>query len=618
MPWVPKYIIDGGMYAGRYAPETDLTGYIARFPNKVPVTNGFYVRDAYNAAVWDGSANNLDSDLILEYALTNKDGVPHTFDLMEFTAPNPEGAQYYRQSLIIEAVTECSVEQRNEVTISGVQYWATYVSIWFRINRIRRREYPTPYSTPTSTTLADFSGQPYIYFTYLTGGSEIALPVGYKNSLYDRVTITFGFGDYNNKTYLGVGYYSRALNLTIPPTDNQKVYMGCLGALEKAVIDDAFDVDFEPEKKDDPNEEDDEEKGPGKGGGGGGEGDHKLPDEGVPVPGLPEYGAAGVNWLTVYKMTQFQINEFGQELIDPDVWTIVKSFFTDPLDAIIGITLIPCDAPSTRTKHPEVGGGITGHTWANAYPVLNTEFVEIDCGNLLIQPYWDSAFDFDPFTKFSLFLPFVGFKPIKADDIMGGNIGVKYHVNVMTGDCTAFVTRTAASESIYGPMLPQVIGEYNGNCAIRVPIGRVSHDAAIDASMRLMATGLGMIGGAIAGQALGDPMNIGASQVSGQISGATMTAVNGMKQGIERSGSLGGSAGYMGNLKPFLIRTIPRQYLPDNYKQLNGYPANKGGTLNHYSGSGFQAIETIELDNLPAYDNEIDEIRTLLKGGVLV
>lgn len=380
-----------------------------------------------------------------------------------------------------------------------------------------------------------------------------------------------------------------------------------------------FDSDRSGEKIDDPNK-DDEDEGPGKGGGSGGTGGtHRLPDEGVPVPGLPEYGAAGVSWLTVYKMTQAEINDFGSVLIDPTFWQAVKSYFVNPLEAIVGISLIPCDVATTRTKHPSVGSGPGGMTWPNAYPVCTTEFIEFDCGKLHIEPYWDSAFDFDPYTKFSLFLPFIGFRAIKADDIMGADIGVKYHINLMTGDVVAFVTRFAQSESVYGPIMDQVIGEYNGNCTVRVAIGRTSLDAAIDSSLRLLSTGLGMVGGALSAAAgLADPGNIGESQMSNQISNATMTTLNGMKQGVERSGSLGGSCGYMGNLKPYIIRTIPRQFLPDNYKKLNGYPANKGGTLAQFAGTGYQAVENIRLDNISAFESEIDEIKAILKGGVIV
>ena len=604
MDWYPSYTIISGVLEGA-APAGSLEGVPGFMLDNLNFSaNAAYgIRQNTQNAPDDplpkwNAAYGSNGDLVTDYIDDHNGATQVT--LAEIEIPKPEDATYYKQTLAI----------RFSGTVTRyTSYGGTWDYFSYATYSFERRVYADPQSPFIVTDTWSRPGN--VGAITFAKNIQTTEPVNRFASI--REYIALGSFTANGSSYWGVFMYGYGENYS----NSRKTTIGSLMALKTDILDNAFGK-FEPKVKKDPNDEDDSDHGPGKGGGGGGGGEHRLPDEGVPVPGLPEYGAGGVNWLTVYKMTQFQINEFGQELIDPDVWTIVKSFFTDPLDAIVGITLIPCDAPGTRTKYPEVGGSVTGHKWANAYPVLNTEFVEVDCGNLLIDPYWDSAFDFDPFTKFSLFLPFVGFKPIKSDDIMGGNIGVKYHVNVMTGDCTAFVTRTAASDSIYGPMLPQVIGEYNGNCAIRVPIGRVSHDAAIDASMRLMATGLGMIGGAIAGQALGDPMNIGASQVSGQISGATMTAVNGMKQGIERSGSLGGSAGYMGNLKPFLIRTIPKQYLPDNYKQLNGYPANKGGTLNHYAGSGYQAIETIELDNLSAYDNEIDEIRTLLKGGVLV
>lgn len=614
MAWIPQLIVTGGMMGGFGIPDGVLQGflndYILGTSGHGISRSGSMMRGIVNdseATSWRGKFGlNIFSQL-RDYAENHVGSTTQDFTLAEITVQNPEGAQYYKQTLAL--VVNVGSPEYDETEDYKVLLFTPY---WMKI---QRREYATPYADSyTSTDIND-------YYAGMTGCA--VLEQGDEEDAHffftDSLMVGAGTFSYDGDDWFGFNYYMQKHRWD-GEADRTS---GAIFGIEMSQLNDYFGGVFIPEEKDDPNEEpepdpDNPNPGPGGGGGGGGEGDHTLPDEGVPVPGLPEYSAAGVEWLTVYKMTQFQINEFGRELIDPDVWTVVKSFFTDPLDAIVGILLVPCDAPTTRTRQPQVGGGITGHTWPNAYPVVSTEFVEVDCGQIRIDPYWDSAFDFDPYTKFSLFLPFCGFKAIKADDIMGCNLGVKYHVNVMTGDCTAFVFRNSQSASIYGPRPEQVIGEYNGNCGVRVPIGRLSHDATIDASMRLLSTGIGMLGGAIAGQVMGDPMNISASQISNQISGATMTTVNGLKQGIERSGALGGSAGYMGNLKPYIIRTIPKQFLPDNYKQLNGYPANKGGTLSHYIGTGFQAIETIQLNNLPAFDSEIDEIRTLLKGGVLV
>lgn len=608
MSWIPSIISERGMYGGRLIPNGSVTkfadlGYIQA--DNV-VTNVYLRDDQTDDVIWEGAFGCSSDALFAALNALGDDGSVSDSLLFEITVKKPEGATYYKQTLAIfcdysRVVRKPSTyeEELNTFTISAIY----------------RREYATPYSEPVSTLL--HNGISGCNFNYIRSVDPDTVKPAYYFE-YNRVLLGCSTGYKDGDPYFGPYFY---VEYTRTGDNMTQAFYGFAG-IPIEVLDEEFGGDFEPEEQEDPNDEpedpDNPPPGPGGGGGGGGTGEHDLPDEGVPVPGLPEVGAASVNWLTVYKMTQAQINEFGMELIDPSVWDIVKSWFTNPLDAIIGITLIPCDAPTTRTKYPEVGGGITGHTWANAYPVLTKEFVEINCGSILIKPYWDSAFDFDPYTKFSIFLPFCGFKAIKADDIMGATVSIKYHVNVMTGDCVAFISRSAQSESIYGPINSQVIGEYNGNCAIRVPIGRVSHDAAIDASMRLMATGLGMVGGAIAGAALGDPMETNASQISNQISSATMTTVNGMKQSVERSGALGGSTGYMGNLRPFIIREIPRQFLPDNYKQLNGYPANKGGTLGHYSGTGFQAVETIRLDNIGAFDSEISEILSLLKGGVLV
>jgi len=612
MAWLPKWTVINGLFAGE-TPHGTLNGIPSYLGGNLIVASPYlsggagYYEDYFTHELekaWEG-AYGSNAQSMIDYAQQHGD----TDDILlaEFNVRAAQGATYYKQTIAFYGSVTCQHIQDEHSDLDH---------IICEVNKICRRVYADPQSPPYISHTwfyRPFQG-PNAYVYHSGDQSDMRL------WFYDKMRCAFGYLTYNDEEYFGAFLYAEID--TFYDDNPLKGNQGHILAVKCGDLSEAFDIDFTenplPDEKDDPNEEEPPEDEPGEGGGGGGEGSHVLPDEDVPFPDIPEVGAAGVNWLTVYKMTEFQINEFGQELIDPDVWTIVKSWFTNPLDAIIGIILIPCDAPTTRTKHPEVGGGITGHTWPNAYPVLSKEFVDIDCGTIKIDPYWDSAFDFDPYTKFSLFLPFIGFKPIKSDDIMGANVQVKYRVNVMTGDCIAAVIRSGTTDNFYGAKHTQVIGEYNGNCGVRVPIGRVSHDAAIDASMRLMATGLGMIGGAIAGQAMGDPMNIGASQVSNQISSATMTTVNGMKQGVERSGALGGSAGYMGNLRPFIIRSIPKQFLPDNYKRLNGYPANKGGTLSHYTGTGFQAVETIQLDGLRAYDNEIDEIRSLLKGGVLV
>lgn len=613
MSWIPSFTVDGGLFAGQAFPYGSLTGFINEYPNNPrALVNGLYCGNSETTSSWAGSFGAA-GDQLLAYGLEHKDNTFHYFDGIILDVKNPEGAQFYKQQLVFEMYVGFSTEMSNTVTISGEQISVTYVNGTFGIRNIWRREYATPYSTPTQTVLAGAARD--VVFTYVISGDIRALPRGYSNQIFGKLYVPLAFGTYagNDTEYFGCGIYLQYTNAA--GTGYTKAgYVG----VKHETINDVFMIDFEPPVKDDPNDEDPPEDGPGKGGGGGGNGDHTLPNDPVPIPSLPGIGVASVNWLTVYKMTLTQINSFGQAMLDPRGWDALKQFFNNPLEAIVNIMLIPASAPTAGERTPVVGRGEVAYSWPEPYPIIHEEFAEIDCGVIMVKPYWDSAFDFDPYTRIEIFIPFLGFKQIKADDVMGSRVHVKYHVNVMTGEFTVFVSRTAAADDIYGIMAEQVIGEYNGNMGMRVPIGRNSADAAIDASMRLMSNALGISAGAALGAALGDPMNVSASQAGSQIASATMTAVTGPKNHIERSGSLGGGSGYLGSMKPFIVRSIPRQFMPKNYRMLEGYPANIGGTLSHYTGTGYQAVESIQLDGLNAYDSEINEIISILRGGVLV
>lgn len=364
---------------------------------------------------------------------------------------------------------------------------------------------------------------------------------------------------------------------------------------------------------DDPNEIDDPPYGPGSGGEGGGTGEHILPDEDILVPTLPTIGAASVSWLHLFKMSESDISAFGNDLVQATNWQAIQAFFSDPLDAIIGINLVPVDMATSGQRTPVIGN----FSWSRAFDVVSEEFYELDCGEVDIDPYWDSAFDMNPFTKIFIYLPFIGTRELNADEVMGTTVGVIYHVDVCTGDCTAFVTKKAQTDPVYGPIKDQVIAQFNGNCAVRVPTGRISQDAAIGAAMSLLGQAA-HVGGAIAGAAFGAPETIAAAQVATQVSTATMHAVEGGKTKVERSGSLAAAAGYMGILKPYIIRAIPQQVLPSNYKMLEGYPANKAGSLSIFRGTGLNTVEAIQLAGFTGYDSEQDELISILQGGVLV
>lgn len=585
MAWLQKYNFShGGPLTGRMSPHGTLTGYIQ---DSIRINQHLYYFNpsAEPPLSWEGAFGaSLGPQELTVY---NDDSWEYNVDLGGIEVLKPEGAQYKAQLLWFKAAQYANgptdVQGRSYIGIRGINIY----------KRVINND-----DTITDTLLVDASGSPGINGYY----GEVPSQLGEVISIY----FTFSPAVSDNTSGFAFSCYTKAAN-----QDNYN--MGCLTWLSDATLMVAFDTDeIHFDEKEDPNEESDP-PGPGSGGGGGGNGDHYLPNMGIPIPELPVEGAASPTWLTLYKMTGTQISEFGDELVTPNLWQAIKAWFTDPLDAIVGILLCPVDIPTTRTRTPSCGQ----YSWTNAYPVCSSEFYELDCGTIQLDPYWDSAFDMDPFTKLVLVLPYIGARTINADEVMGCTLGVKYHIDVCTGDCIAFVTKSASAGSIYGESPLQVIGQYNGNCGVRVPIGRVSHDSAIDGCLSLINSGIQAVG-TVAGNSFGSPENIPASQIANQVSGATMSVVNGIKQRIERTGNIAAAGGYMAIQKPYIVRSIPRQVLPNNYKKLEGYPMQRGGTLSMYIGSGLNTVEAIELRGFMGYDSEQKEIIDLLQGGVII
>ena len=356
---------------------------------------------------------------------------------------------------------------------------------------------------------------------------------------------------------------------------------------------------------DDPNEGD--PGGPSKPGGG--DGSHEPHYDPIPVPPLPTIGPNSAGFVYMLRMDTTTMQTFAADLVRPSWWEALKAFFADPMDFICGIMIVPYQPDSNRNITPRFGENYM----LNSFPQVSQQYKKIDCGSILVDKYFGSCFDNNPYTKLLLWLPYIGYRELDPDECVGKSIHVIYHCDCMTGDCVAYVS-TEAGE--YGPVYSRVIAQFSGNCGVRVPFGTTSYDAAVAASVQLLggAVGFAATGGkAGAGLAAGA---IGASQLANSIQGSTIDSVNASKTATERSGTAGASAGYLSVQYPYLLKTVPQQSLPENYKDLEGYPSNIAGPLTRFS--GFVGVETIDLNGIAATKSELDEILSLLREGVYI
>lgn len=322
---------------------------------------------------------------------------------------------------------------------------------------------------------------------------------------------------------------------------------------------------------------------------GGGTGTFDGTGDNVSIPSLPTLSAVDTGFITLFNPTIAQLKAlasfmWSNPLFDVSAW---KKIFADPMNAILGLSLVPVVVPSGGTANVKVGNISTdvGMTLATA------QFVEVDCGTLNVMEYWGAYLDYDPYTKAEIYLPYIGFRPLATDDIMGKSVTVKYHVDILSGACVAYVK--CGNTVLYS---------FIGQCASSIPITGNDWTNVINGVM------------SIAG-AIGTTVATGGATAPMSITSVSQTVTNQLKPTIQRSGGMSGTGGMLAVQTPYITLTRPNQALPKYQNKYLGYPAFITMDLSEIE--GYTEIESIHLENVPATAGELSELETILKTGVI-
>lgn len=347
---------------------------------------------------------------------------------------------------------------------------------------------------------------------------------------------------------------------------------------------------------------------------GGGTGNFDGTSDTISIPGMPTINGLNTGFFTAFTPTQAQLQSVSQYLwtnVISDILDIntglkekldaLKTIVANPYDAIMGCSLIPVTPTSGGSKELKMYGVVeTGIT----LPYASSRWVDVDCGTLNVNEYWGGYLDYAPYTKTtSLYLPYIGTVSIDVDLIMGKALQIYYRVDILSGNCVAYILIDGS-----------VKFSYHGNCAISIPITSSDYSGAIQ-------SGLGLVGsvaniaaatgglGAAAGAAL-------KGAASAAISSAPSIASNvmGMKPDIKSGGSIGGASGFLGVQKPYLIIERPKQSLPQDQFKFTGYPLNM--TMSVGDCKGYTEFDMILLDGLSLTDTEKNELENIMRKGV--
>lgn len=324
---------------------------------------------------------------------------------------------------------------------------------------------------------------------------------------------------------------------------------------------------------------------------GGGEGTFEDESDGIDFPPKPSISAVDTGFLTIYIPTLQELTSLSRYLWNSDATTIDfwKKLVADPMDLILGLNMLPFEIESSGSKSVVVGMIDTNIDMQ----YTNDQYVEIDCGSIHIDKFWDAYLDSDPYTRFELYLPYCGTHPIMADEVTGKDIAVKYLVDILSGSCVAFVK---CGDS--------VLYQFAGNCAAQIPVTANQFSDMVRSAISVASA----IGTMVATSGATAPM--GLTSIA-----STATNSSALKPAVEKSGAVSGMSGQLAIQTPYLIITRPRQCIPENQNKFIGYPSYVTMTLSDLT--GFNVVSDIHIEGVPATSAELDELESIIKEGAI-
>lgn len=277
-----------------------------------------------------------------------------------------------------------------------------------------------------------------------------------------------------------------------------------------------------------------------------------------------------------------------------DLWQAYKNSMHDPLSGILGALILPIDPPDTSVSYVRLSGQSIAVSGTCGY--VTKRLGETDAAAVTVDTYYNTFLDFEPFTKITLYLPFVGSVGLNTNECMGGSISVKYWIDYCTGNCVAYVTLTdrAGIPSYY---------QYSGNCAQYIPVS--GNDAGISS---IISGASSVITGTVQSMS-GNPAGIG-SMIGGGLQIAEPKTTQ------KHVGGFSGGSGCVGCLYPFIVINRPSAATAQGYTGIMGAPSAMSGTVQQYH--GYTEFLQVVLDGIDAPQYIKDDIIARLKAGVII
>ena len=284
---------------------------------------------------------------------------------------------------------------------------------------------------------------------------------------------------------------------------------------------------------------------------------------------------------TTYGMTIERLNQLGGFLWGANIFDEFSLVNSNPIENIISCKNIPISLSGTD-EIIHLGNVDTGTNGAK----VSTNFSTLNVGQIALPTKYNSFLDFAPYTKVTIYLPYIGFKEIDATIAIGKTLKVAYVADVITGGCIAQIFINGIR-----------FYEFSGEMGVDIPI-TASNRAQVEASYISNAVGMG------------------ASLASGNITGAVDSVLASAAAKYNYSSTDTPNANCVASVNRTCYVIIERP----TYQELSQFNHTKGKmcNLSKTIGSlkGFTICDAnIDLKGITATEQEKQEISSILSSG---
>lgn len=330
---------------------------------------------------------------------------------------------------------------------------------------------------------------------------------------------------------------------------------------------------------------------------GGGYGTGSMPADNIDIPALPAINMSDTG-ATLYSLTALQMKNFRSWLWSTDWVDNLKKIRTDPMQNIIGISIV--DVPiSTGLNALIYVGNVASTVEAN---VITNSFIELDCGEITLDEFYGSFADYEPFIATTLYLPKVGFVQIPADVCVNNTIKVVYHIELSSGEGLCYVQLTSKRDGF-----TYIYNTYTCHVTSNITLSAQDH------SQQLVALGNAIINtGISASNAIVNPAS--ATQgLTNTLSSCIDVATT--KNPTSTKGNVGNMSAVMCYKKPYLLINRTNLTKPSSFQENNGYLINYTSTIGGHT--GFLQTRNYHCSFNAPYNHRA-EIERLMDGGVII